>query len=155
MPAVPMARRALRRRHGQDGAGSSGRVQAAGGHRQGDDRRPTAEDVSGRSARRRNLAGRLTDGPIWCAVMTRSTQSAPEARLREIVWSCSWMRSALEAARDVAAPDWLIGAGAIRRLVWDRLHGVTEPALPDDLDLVFFDQASLRPEREDQVRSAL
>jgi hypothetical protein len=65
------------------------------------------------------------------------------------------MRSALEAARDVAAPDWLIGAGAIRRLVWDRLHGVAEPPLPDDVDLVFFDRASLRPEREDEVRSAL
>src|SRR5436309_8900242 len=86
--------------------------------------------------------------------MTRTTQSALE-RLREIVWSCSWMRNALEAARDVAAPDWLIGAGAIRRLVWDRLHGVAEPPLPDDVDLVFFDPASLRREREDEVRSAL
>jgi hypothetical protein len=87
--------------------------------------------------------------------MTRSTQSAHEQRLREMVWSCSWMRTALEAARDVAAPDWLIGAGAIRRLIWDRLHGVGAPPLPDDVDLVFFDQASLGRERESKVRNAL
>jgi hypothetical protein len=87
--------------------------------------------------------------------VTRTTQSALEQRLREIVWSCWWMRGALEAAREVAAPDWLIGAGAIRRLVWDRLHGVAEPPLPDDVDLAFFDPASLRPERENELRSAL
>jgi hypothetical protein len=87
--------------------------------------------------------------------MTQTTRSPLEQCLQEIVWSCEWMRGALEAARDVAAPDWLIGAGAIRRLVWDCLHGVAEPPLPDDIDLVFFDPASLRPEREDEVRNAL
>lgn len=87
--------------------------------------------------------------------MTRTSQSVLEQRLREIVWSCSWMSSALEAARDVSAPDWLIGAGAIRRLVWDRLHGVAEPLLAGDVDLVFFDQASLGKERENEVRSTL
>jgi nitrite reductase/ring-hydroxylating ferredoxin subunit len=40
-----------------------GRVQAAGGRGQGDDRRQIAEDIPGRGARRRNLARRLTDRP--------------------------------------------------------------------------------------------
>jgi hypothetical protein len=87
--------------------------------------------------------------------MSQTTPSPLEQRLREIVWSCAWMRGALETARDVAAPDWLIGAGSVRRLVWDCLHGVAEPPPPDDIDLVFFDPASLRPEREDEVRNAL
>jgi hypothetical protein len=65
------------------------------------------------------------------------------------------MRRALEAARDVGPPDWLIGAGAIRRLVWDRLHGVADPAPPEDVDLVFFDRFALEPEREEAVRTAL
>jgi hypothetical protein len=80
---------------------------------------------------------------------------AHDVRLRELLWSCGWMRRALEAARDVHAPDWLIGAGAIRGLVWDRLHGVADPAPPEDVDLVFFDPASLGPERDEAVRAAL
>jgi nitrite reductase/ring-hydroxylating ferredoxin subunit len=48
-------------------ARSSGRVQAACGRRQGDYRRHILEDVSGRAARRRNLAGRLTAGPTSSA----------------------------------------------------------------------------------------
>jgi len=42
--------------------GPQGCVQATCGRRQGDYRRHTLEDVSGRAARRRNLAGRLTAG---------------------------------------------------------------------------------------------
>ena len=87
--------------------------------------------------------------------MTHANQGRLEQRLREILWSCAWMRTALEAAREVAAPEWLIGAGAVRRLVWDRLHGVDEPPVPDDIDLVFYDAVSLAPEREDAVRKAL
>jgi hypothetical protein len=87
--------------------------------------------------------------------MSQTTPNPLEQRLREIAWSCAWMRGALEAARDVAAPDWLIGAGSVRRLVWDCVHGVAEPPLPHDIDLVFFDPASLRPEREEEVRNAL
>src|SRR5437867_3134785 len=55
-----MARRALRRRHRQDGAGSPGRLQAPGGRGQGDDRLHAPDDVPGRGARRRNLAGWLS-----------------------------------------------------------------------------------------------
>jgi hypothetical protein len=87
--------------------------------------------------------------------MSRATQSVLEQRLREIIRACSWMSSALEAARYVDAPDWLIGAGAIRRLVWDRLHGGVQPLLADDVDLVFFDASSLGRERENEVRRSL
>ncbi|MEA2126495.1 MAG: uncharacterized protein QOI80_3277, partial [Solirubrobacteraceae bacterium] len=47
------------------------------------------------------------------------------------------LREALEAARDVAAPDWLLCAGAIRDAVWDTLHG-REPGPPRDIDVAFF-----------------
>jgi hypothetical protein len=62
---------------------------------------------------------------------------------------------ALRAAREVDAPDWLIGAGVIRDLVWDHLHGHHAPAVPKDVDLVFFDTVDLTPEREEAVRAAL
>jgi hypothetical protein len=48
---------------------------------------------------------------------------------------------ALGAAREVNPPDLLIGAGAIRDVVWDQLHGYREATRPKDVDLVFFDRA--------------
>jgi uncharacterized protein len=56
-----------------------------------------------------------------------------EARLEEIVRTTPWLLAALHAARDVDPPDWLLGAGAIRTAVWDRLHGF-EPSRPNDVD---------------------
>lgn len=62
---------------------------------------------------------------------------------------------ALLAARRVAAPDWLIGAGAIRNAVWDHLHGFSEPTPLADIDLVFFDSNDTSVDRERQVEEAL
>ena len=62
---------------------------------------------------------------------------------------------ALRAARDVAAPDWLINAGAIRDAVWDDLHGRPLTALPRDIDVGFFDPDDLTPERDRAVEAAL
>ena len=75
--------------------------------------------------------------------------------LERIVGDTPWLMRALEAARDVAAPDWLLGAGAVRTAVWDRLHGYAGPPEPADVDLVFFDAADLTPERDRAVLEAL
>ncbi len=61
----------------------------------------------------------------------------------------------LAAAREVDAPDWLIGVGALRTVVWDRLHGFEQPNDVADIDLAFFDAADLSPERERAVEDAL
>jgi hypothetical protein len=78
-----------------------------------------------------------------------------ETRLEEIVRSTNWLMRALEAARVVDAPDWLIGAGAVRTAVWDRLHGYDEPTPVADIDLAFFDPTDLSQEREGQVEAGL
>ena len=46
-----------------------------------------------------------------------------DARLEELVRSSDWLMAALRAGRDVDPPDWLVGGGVLRDLVWDRLHG--------------------------------
>ncbi len=61
----------------------------------------------------------------------------------------------LEAARDCDPPDWWIGAGVVRDLVWDELHGGFDPARVKDVDLAFFDAADLSPERDIEVEAAL
>jgi hypothetical protein len=65
------------------------------------------------------------------------------------------MMDALAAARAVDAPDWLIGAGAVRTAVWDNLHGFEQPSQLADVDLVFFDPEDLSGERERAVERAL
>jgi uncharacterized protein len=77
------------------------------------------------------------------------------ARLEEIVRSTGWLMRALEAARQVDAPEWLIGAGAIRTAVWDRLHGYAEPTALADVDLAYFDPADLSAERDRAITSRL
>ena len=74
--------------------------------------------------------------------------------LEDIVRSTPTLVTALEAARDVDSPDWLLGAGAVRTAVWDRLHGF-DPSGPTDVDVVFFDPIDLSSERDAQVEQAL
>jgi hypothetical protein len=78
-----------------------------------------------------------------------------EGRLEEIVRSTDWLIRALITAREVDAPEWMIGAGAVRTSVWDRLHGYQSRSELDDIDLAFFEPADLSEEREDQMRTLL
>jgi hypothetical protein len=63
--------------------------------------------------------------------------------------------SALRAARDLDAPDWLIAAGAIRDAVWEALHDRPPTAMPRDVDLAFFDPVDLSTGRERQIELEL
>lgn len=76
-------------------------------------------------------------------------------RLEAIVRDTPWLMSALQAVRDVDPPDWLLGAGAVRNAVWDRLHGYTAPTPLSDVDVAFFDPADLSPERDRGMEAAL
>ena len=78
-----------------------------------------------------------------------------QGRLEQIVRSTEWLLRALIAAREVDAPDWMIGAGAVRTAVWDRLHGYERRSDVNDIDLAFFDPDNLSKEREDRVRGLL
>lgn len=57
--------------------------------------------------------------------------------------------SVLETVRSLQLPDWAIGAGFVRALVWDRLTGQCRTPL-DDVDVLFFDSShdSERHEKE-------
>jgi hypothetical protein len=76
-------------------------------------------------------------------------------RLASLVSSTPWLLEALRAARDVDPPDWLVGGGVLRDLVWDHLHHRPNPARPRDVDLAFFDPACLDPARDTEVSQAL
>jgi len=84
-----------------------------------------------------------------------STAATLELRLIELVQSASWLVDALRCARSLDLPDWCLGAGVLRNLVWDHLHGHPQPTPAADLDLCFFDPQNLSPERDAALQQHL
>lgn len=81
--------------------------------------------------------------------------STHEEALRTLVRASPWLMAALRAARALDLPPWCIGAGALRNLVWDALHGHSGPSPLADLDLVFFDAQDLSPARDAALQTHL
>ncbi len=75
--------------------------------------------------------------------------------LTQLIQSTPWFVSILETVRLCNPPDWLVGAGVIRNLVWDYLHQYQTPTPPADIDVIFFDPQNLRPERDRMVQQQL
>jgi hypothetical protein len=76
-------------------------------------------------------------------------------RLRELVGQNEWLMRVLRAVRAVELPDWIVGSGAIRNLVWDELHGFTTPTPLNDVDVAFFDPSDVSRERDAAIESRL
>ena len=75
--------------------------------------------------------------------------------LTQLIRSTPWLMSMLEAVRACDPPDWLVGAGVIRNLVWDHLHQYQTPTPLADIDVIFFDPQDVRPERDRMVQQQL
>ncbi|MDQ4627504.1 nucleotidyltransferase family protein [Janthinobacterium lividum] len=84
-----------------------------------------------------------------------STQAELAARLRAIVRSTPWCMQVLHAVAQLGLPDCCIGAGAVRNLVWDALHGYAHPSALSDVDVAYFDAHDSSPEIETQLRQRL
>jgi hypothetical protein len=78
-----------------------------------------------------------------------------EETLRSIVRSDSAVMEILRAVRSVDPPDWLVGAGMLRNVVWDALHGYEEPTAFRDVDVAYFDPTDLGREREQEIELSL
>ncbi|MHB1627912.1 MAG: nucleotidyltransferase family protein, partial [Bacilli bacterium] len=57
-----------------------------------------------------------------------------ENRLKELIEAHEWFLSVLRAVRSCDPPDWLVGGGVLRNLVWDALHGYEHPTALRDVD---------------------
>lgn len=62
--------------------------------------------------------------------------------------------AALRAVRELGLQSWCIGAGMVRALVWDHLHGYGQPSPVQDIDVVYFDpnDLSVSQERRHEAR---
>ena len=86
--------------------------------------------------------------------MNLESTPTPARQLETLVACSEALMSALDAARTLNLGSWCIGAGAVRSLVWDTLHG-TEYRLADgDVDVVYFD-ADAKPEQDAVLEARL
>ncbi|HUS14125.1 MAG TPA: nucleotidyltransferase family protein [Chloroflexia bacterium] len=76
-------------------------------------------------------------------------------KLESILRADAWFMDVLATVRDADPPDWLVGAGVIRTIVWDHLHGYAMPTSLADVDVAFFDAADLSPARDAAVQADL
>lgn len=84
-------------------------------------------------------------------------QPAPDplaARLCALARGSDWLMQALRCVRALGLPQGCIGAGALRDLVWDHLHG-QPPRVPRDVDVAWFDASRLSPELDRALEARL
>ncbi|MEM7336632.1 MAG: nucleotidyltransferase family protein [Chloroflexota bacterium] len=83
-------------------------------------------------------------------------QDAPfENELTALILASPIVLPILQAARAVDLPDWYVGAGLLRNMVWDHLHDYEMPTPLNDVDVAFFDPHDLRRERDAEANAAL
>lgn len=63
--------------------------------------------------------------------------------LRRILAGSEPFMAILHAVREVDLPQGCVGAGVVRSLVWDALHGRPEWTMHGDVDVAYFDAADL------------
>ena len=74
---------------------------------------------------------------------------------KKIVYSNDWFMEVLQTVRKCNPPNWYVGAGVIRNIVWDHLHHYNYQTPVKDIDVAFFDENDLRPERDQEVQNQL
>lgn len=72
-----------------------------------------------------------------------------------IVQSSAWLMQALTTLKSIGLPNAYIGAGAVRSVVWDYLHGYPVQAPSADVDVVFFDPSDCGEERDHLIQHRL
>lgn len=77
------------------------------------------------------------------------------AELIAIVQESPWFMNALAVVASLNLRSWCIGAGAVRNLVWDRLHNFKEPSALADVDVAYFDAEDLSASTEKGLQAAL
>ncbi|HYF82994.1 MAG TPA: nucleotidyltransferase family protein [Clostridia bacterium] len=75
--------------------------------------------------------------------------------LTNIIYSNVWLMNVLRTSRECDLPDWFVAAGAIRSIVWDKLHGYKDPTPISDVDVIFYDRYDLTQERDKKAEVEL
>jgi len=85
----------------------------------------------------------------------KTSQPGLEQKLIAMVRSSTCLMAALMAVRSLGLNSWCVGAGAVRSLVWDVLHGFETPLQLQDVDVVHFTSEALGPQSDADLESRL
>ncbi|MEM7215101.1 MAG: nucleotidyltransferase family protein [Pseudomonadota bacterium] len=72
----------------------------------------------------------------------------PDLLVESVLKKSAFHIQCLETARDFLLPDWAIGAGFVRNVVWDHLHGFETMTPLQDVDVLYFDPDDISKDRE-------
>lgn len=90
------------------------------------------------------------------AVSSGTAEPARSAELRAILGRSTWFVGVLETVREVSPPNWWIGAGVIRDLVWEQRFSAAAAGIQTkDVDVAFFDGGDLSRDRDELIESEL
>lgn len=87
--------------------------------------------------------------------MRQPREAELRERLVEFARESAWFMPALYAVRELGLSSWCIGAGAVRNLVWDRLHAYQSPSALSDVDVAYFEASVLAPEQDAELQEKL
>jgi hypothetical protein len=87
--------------------------------------------------------------------LSHPRQTAQAQALADLVQQQPRFMAQLRAVRGLGLQHWCIGAGAVRNLVWDHLHGHAQPSALADVDVAFFDPTPPSPDHDARLQSRL
>lgn len=82
----------------------------------------------------------ITSKAAWLNLVAAMSEAELTALLFSWLQQDRWRMAVLSAAEKRHLPNWCIGAGFVRNLVWDRLHGLSTPL--NDIDVIYFDRSN-------------
>ena len=77
-----------------------------------------------------------------------------ETKLLAILGEHPWFMAAIDAVSDLELPQWCIGAGVIRNIVFDYLDGKTTTPIRD-VDVAYFDPSALSEHKDRDYEKTL
>lgn len=76
-------------------------------------------------------------------------------QVAEVILQDAFSMRALQSVQALDLPDWAIGAGFVRNVVWDHLHGFYTPTPLPDIDVLYYDRYRLTASRDREVECQL
>ncbi|QPG06810.1 nucleotidyltransferase family protein [Salinimonas marina] len=76
-------------------------------------------------------------------------------RTARLVAQSEFHRACLQTVALLNLPDYFIGAGFLRNLIWDDIHGFTSPSPLNDVDVVYHHRADITKEAEQKYEARL
>lgn len=81
------------------------------------------------------------------------TQVGCQELLKRWLLEDDYRLQALLVAQQLNLSDWMLAAGFVRNLVWDKLHGLQTPL--NDIDLIYFDSSDLSADKDSAIEAEL